>query len=97
MFTAESSMAQPAALRSDGSQADPMDAAQAGVARVLGIDPATLRADTPLASLGWDSLARLCWADALAEDGWRSPADDVARAATIADLAGCLTRDERTR
>ncbi len=74
-----------------------MAAARVGVARVLGIDPSTLRADTPLLSLGWDSLARICWVDVLAEDGWRSPADVVARATTLADLAGCLTRDERTR
>ncbi len=74
-----------------------MTAARVGVARVLGIDPATLRADTPLSSLGWDSLARVCWVDAVTEDGWLSPADPVAQAATIGDLAGCLTRDEGTR
>ena len=35
--------------------------ARAAVARVLGIDESTLRADSPLVPLGWDSLACVCW------------------------------------
>lgn len=69
-------MAQPTALPD----------ALAAVARVLGIDAGGLRGDTPLAPLGWDSLAAICWHDAMAEAGWGC---DVAQgsAATIADLA----------
>jgi acyl carrier protein len=73
-----------------------MSAARMGVARVLGIDPSTLRADTPLSSLGWDSLARICWVDVVAEDGWRGPADLITRASTIGDLADGLARREGT-
>ena len=43
--------------------------ARAAVARVLGIDPSTLRGDSPLVPLGWDSLACICWTDAIGEAG----------------------------
>ncbi len=43
--------------------------ALAALERVLDVDSDAVRADTPLASLGWDSLARLCWEDAMAELG----------------------------
>lgn len=62
-----------------------------GVARVLAVDPAALRDDTPLALLGWDSLARACLVDLLAADADRDI--DVAGldraladAATVGDL-----------
>ena len=76
MPTAESPQAQPTALPH----------VLAAVARVLGIDAAGLRGDTPLAPLGWDSLAAVCWHDAMAAEGWGC---DVAQGspATIADLA----------
>ena len=38
----------------------------ASLGRVLGVDPAGIRDDTPLALLGWDALARVCLADLLA-------------------------------
>ena len=56
------------------------------LARVLGVQATVLRADTPLSSIGWDSLARLCWEDAIAEAGWSCVAADSAR--TIGDLIG---------
>lgn len=43
--------------------------ALAALERVLDVEPDSVRADTPLASLGWDSLARLCWEDVMAEFG----------------------------
>ena len=70
-------MAQPTALPH----------ALAAVARVLGIDAGGLRGDTPLAPLGWDSLAAVCWQDAMDQAGWSC--DVTGRTAvTIADLAG---------
>ena len=41
----------------------------ASLGRVLGVDPAGIRDDTPLALLGWDALARVCLADLLAKSG----------------------------
>ena len=65
--------------------------ARAAVARVLGIEESTLRADSPLVSLGWDSLACICWTDAVAQSGWRSDTGAASRAGSVADLADCLT------
>jgi hypothetical protein len=62
------------------------ESALASVARVLGVEASGLRSDTPLAPLGWDSLAAVCWQDAMAEAGWITDARTVATAATIADL-----------
>jgi hypothetical protein len=45
-----------------------------------------VRADTPLASLGWDSLARVCWEDAMDDLGWYCRCAD--KAETVGDLAG---------
>lgn len=59
------------------------------VARVLGLDAAGLRADTPLTGLGWDSLARLCWADAMREAGYRTDPAAMHRASCVGDLAQC--------
>jgi hypothetical protein len=84
MSSAESLEAQPAAAR-------------AAVARVLGIDPATLREDTPLPAIGWDSLARLCWTDAVGEAGWRVDALCAARATNLAELGQSLSADGSAR
>ena len=65
--------------------------ARAAIARVLGVDPGILRRDTPLASLGWDSLARVCVEDALAESEWECRT--LAMAETVGDIAdGCVMR-----
>lgn len=72
----------------------PVSIARDAVARVLGIDATTMRADTPLVSLGWDSLACICWSDAVGEAGWRSDAVAALRAASVADLASCLMIEE---
>jgi aryl carrier-like protein len=72
----------------------PVSIARDAVARVLGIDATTLRADTPLVSLGWDSLACICWSDAVGEAGWRSDSVAALRAASVADLASCLMTKE---
>ena len=97
MSPAESPEAQPAAVRSRGSGEQSADATRLAVARVLGIDPSTLREDTPLAALGWDSLARICWADAVAEEGARVDAASAARATDLAGLAQCVIADGGTR
>lgn len=89
MSPAESPVAQPAALRA-GDLAAQTTATRLAVARVLGVDASTLREDTPLASLGWDSLAGVCWGDVVADDGWRADPAEAGRAATIAELARCL-------
>ena len=63
--------------------------------RVLGLASGRgLRADTPLAGLGVDSLALLCIADVLAEDGWALDLARARAAATIGDLAACCSREE---
>ena len=72
----------------------PVSIARDAVARVLGIDATTLRADTPLVSLGWDSLTCICWSDAVGEAGWRSDSVAALRAASVADLASCLMTKE---
>lgn len=54
------------------------------MARVLGIDLGGVRADTPLSTLGWDSLARVCWEEAVADAGHQFTA--VADAKTVGDL-----------
>ena len=54
-----------------------------------------LRADTPLASLGIDSLGLLCVGDLLCEEGWHLP-DEVAMAATtVGDLAAAIIPEGR--
>lgn len=65
--------------------------ARAAVARVLGIDESTLRADSPLVPLGWDSLACICWTDAVGQEGWGSDTGAASRAVSVSDLADCLT------
>ena len=67
----------------------PTEVALGAVARVLGIDPADLRSDTPLIGLGWDSLSRVCWDDAMREAGYRSDAAELRHAACVGDLALC--------
>ncbi|MEY4170698.1 MAG: hypothetical protein RLZ94_1771 [Actinomycetota bacterium] len=75
----------------------PVSIARDAVARVLGLDATTLRADTPLMSLGWDSLACICWSDAVGEAGWRTDAAAVLRAVSVADLATCLMTEDVSR
>lgn len=65
--------------------------ARAAVARVLGIEESTLRADSPLVPLGWDSLACICWTDAVVQEGWSSDTGAASRAVSVSDLADCLT------
>lgn len=65
--------------------------ARAAVALVLGVDESTLRADSPLGPLGWDSLACMCWTDAVGEAGWGSDTGAASRAVDVSDLAACLT------
>jgi hypothetical protein len=72
------------------SAESPISVARDAVARVLGLDAETVRADTPLAPLGWDSLACICWADAVREAGWCSEAVPASRAVTVSQLAACL-------
>ena len=72
------------------SSAGASDVVVAALSRVLGVDGALLRQDTPLAPLGWDSLARICLADALADAGWMY--DNLARVRTVGDLVdGCVS------
>lgn len=71
--------------------------ARDAVARVLGIEAATLRADTPLAPLGWDSLACVCWSDAVVDAGWRSDSTAATRASSVADLAACVLAPDGAR
>lgn len=68
------------------------DALRRAAARVLGIDAgaAHLRGDTPLVGLGVDSLALLCLADALADDGWQLDERAAASARTLGDVEGCM-------
>ena len=64
--------------------------ARAAVARVLGIEESTLRADSPLVPLGWDSLACVCWTDAVGQEGWTGDTGAASRAVSVSDLADCL-------
>lgn len=74
---------------SRAGQPDAGPAAVAALGRVLGLEAALLRADTPLATLGWDSLARVCWEDAMDDLGWHCRAGTDAE--TVGDLArGCV-------
>lgn len=74
-----------------------MDAATDGTApvaraliRVLGLSSgAHLRADTPLSSLGVDSLALMLVADAMAESGYVLDERRAHAASTVGDLADC--------
>jgi hypothetical protein len=61
-------------------------AALAALARVLGVDLGVVRADTPLASLGWDSLARVCWEEAMADLGSSGTLASATSVATVGDL-----------
>jgi hypothetical protein len=79
MTSAESTPGQPAA----------MTAARIALARVLGIDGGVVRADTPLSPLGWDSLARICWEEAMSEAGWRCALG--ATPSTVGELAASCT------
>jgi hypothetical protein len=60
------------------------------VSRVLEVDPAVLRADTPLAGLGCDPVALIAIADLLLGDAPVESVDElgalVRRARTIGDL-----------
>lgn len=75
----------------------PVLAARAAVARVLGIDSSTLRGDSPLVPLGWDSLACICWTDAVGQEGWASDTGAASRAVSVSDLADCLIPDGSPR
>jgi hypothetical protein len=76
------------------SSAEPsISVARDAVARVLGLDVATVRADTPLAPLGWDSLACICWTDAVADAGWGSDGAAALRAVDVAQLASCVVTE----
>jgi hypothetical protein len=79
----------------EGSGSAPVGAVvAASLARVLGVEASLLRADSPLASLGWDSLARVCLVDVLAHDGWAC--NTLATAHTVGDLAdGCAPTSAR--
>lgn len=58
--------------------------------RVLGLSSAAhLRGDTPLSSLGLDSLGLLLLTDALAESGIGLDERRARDAATVGDLAAC--------
>lgn len=71
-----------------------MDARPAGdapvahaLARVLGLrSEGHLRADTPLAAVGVDSLGLLLLSDALAEEGWSLDDAAARRAVTLGEL-----------
>ena len=92
--------AEPALSGEPGLPAEPSLSgaiARAAVARVLGIEVAALRADTPLAPLGWDSLACVCWTDAVIEAGWRSDSTSAARASSVGDLAACVLAPDGAR
>jgi len=55
--------------------------------RVLGLSAeARLRADTPVAALGVDSLAVILLVDALDESGWTLDQAAARRATTVGDL-----------
>lgn len=59
------------------------------LARVLGLPSGgagALRPDTPLAALGVDSLALLCVADALADEGWLLDPQRARQARSLGDL-----------
>ncbi len=82
---------------SDAVAPDTAALAADALGHVLDLPAAGLRADTPLADLGVDSIARIQWAD-VAEArcrgrGLRVHVDDDALAAarTLADLAAALT------
>lgn len=79
---------------SPADSARAQSAALSAVARVLRVDPSGMRADTPLAALGWDSLAGLCWQDAMTEAGWATDSSAVHRASTVGDLAECASVSE---
>ncbi|MEY3733715.1 MAG: hypothetical protein RL347_1074 [Actinomycetota bacterium] len=69
-------------------------AALASLARVLGVDPGVVRADTPLASLGWDSLARVCWEEAMADVGYTGTLASAPPVATVGDLVAASSRTD---
>lgn len=84
-------------MRSAGfSTSDPslLDIVMAAAVRVLGVP--SIRPDTPLVSMGLDSVARLCIVDlvedATREGGLRLVVDDraVARAETCDSIAAAL-------
>lgn len=61
---------------------------------VLGIDAVALRADTPLADLGVDSIALVQWADVAEELDARVRIDDadLVSATTLGQLAAAVGR-----
>ena len=63
----------------------------ASLGRVLGVDPAGIRDDTPLALLGWDALARVCLADLLAKSGVVVSVPPGVRAAQVGAVMGADT------
>jgi len=75
---------------------DPVRLCARAVALVLDLPGTGLRADTPLADLGLDDVARLCVADVveelagLAGVAWRMDDAVLADAGTLAELAGGL-------
>ncbi len=61
--------------------------------RTLDLAPtASLRADTPLADVGVDSLARILVCDFLADGGWLVADADAGDAQTVGELAERITR-----
>lgn len=75
-----------------------LDAAAAAIARASGQPERAdrLRADTPLAGLGIDSLGMLCVGDLLAEGGWHLPDAAAMEAATVGDVARALVPEDVT-
>ena len=73
--------------------AQAMAAVKAALSRVLDMDPAPLRADTPLADIGSDSVAVIAFVDVLAEDAdieLDSGGDDIDAALLVSRTVGDL-------
>lgn len=65
-------------------------AVMGSLGRVLGVDAADIRDDTPLVLLGWDALARLCLVDLLTESGISLNIPPGTSLVTVGDLAGAV-------
>lgn len=87
--------ARPVHLSGDGGARYPSPEVAAALARVLDLDPGILRADTPLADVGCDSVAVIAFVDALAEQqgiGLDPSDDEVDQAVLTATTVGDLMR-----
>lgn len=90
-------------MRSPGGSPQPeappaaLDVVAAAVSRAAGQPDRAdrLRADTPLASLGIDSLGLLCVGDLLSEEGWHLPDEAGMSATTLGDLAAGIRPEGR--